>query len=570
MSRLQHRARPQLRSLWLVAAVCIAGAAGCGSEGSAGGPAAGFAQEQASQDAGAVGDTGAGGSASSSGGSSSSSGGSWGGWKPDAGPLDAGKDAYVPKEVEKDDPFGAPEGTDNFVYIPVSGADTVVKVSGTTLKVSLVEVGDKPAVIRAIPNQDGVAVLNAGSADVSVLRSTETSDTVESVPILANCNQLDISPTGGHAVAWYDHGKAQKGDPTGSFQAVSVISLESGKQASVMVSVGFRPRDVQFDIGGNKAFIITNDGISAIELAKAKAGAVAVPIKVSNHPVVNPATVEVHVDPSGVWSVARLPGSVTLSVLNMASKAILDVTLPSQPTDLDLAPDGSGALLVMPATKHVGWVDLPGAATDTLAVKIATIHWLQAGLARITDDGKTAVLYTSVPGVENAATLDLQSGVVKPVKLRKTVDYVVLPAGSRKAILVHKPAAGPSYNDDKVEAFVDDAEGYTVFDLDSGYTKLFVTPNAIGSIATSEKPSKAMMLLADPKGAKHTVDVVELDTFLSQSIVLGSAPEFGRVLSKAGVVAVTQQHPSGRISFIDLQTNKAKTVTGFELNGLVK
>jgi hypothetical protein len=43
-----------------------------------------------------------------------------------------------------------------------------------------------------------------------------------------------------------------------------------------------------------------------------------------------------------------------------------------------------------------------------------------------------------------------------------------------------------------------------------------------------------------------------------------------RVLESAGVAAVTQQHPSGRITFITTQDGTTKTVTGFELNSAVQ
>lgn len=551
---------------------------GCGSDsGSSAGPfeeGGGFGM---SSDAGAS-NRGPGSSSGSSSGGATDGGATdsmskadagWGGY--DGAGIDAGPDAYVPIEHEKIEGFGAPEGSANFVFIPVKGSDTVVKVSGATLKVSLVEVGDKPTVIRAIPGQDAVAVVNAGSDDLSVLRSTETKDEVTSSPILPHCNRLNLDPTGKYGIAWYDHSLATTDDPTGSFQAVSVVRLGDGatKQESFGVSVGFRPRDVQFDNAGSKAFIITSDGVSVIELAKATDGGVAPPVKITNQTVANAALVEVHVTGDANWALARVPGSKLMNVTHLPSKQIVDVLLPSDATDLDLAPDGSGALAVLPATKHVAWIDLPAAATPVLSVKIATVGFLNAGLARISDDSQTAVLYTSVGGVEQAATLDLKTGLVSAVLLRKTVDYVYLPAGTRKAILVHKPADGPGHKD-STEAFVDDSEGYTLFDLDTGFTKLVLTPFALTRIAVSKAPDKAFLLLPDPKGVEHTVEMVALDTFLRTPIPLGSKPLFAATLPTAKVVAVTQEHPSGRISFVDVDTGKAKTVTGYELNGLVK
>jgi len=191
-----------------------------------------------------------------------------------------------------------------------------------------------------------------------------------------------------------------------------------------------------------------------------------------------------------------------------------------------------------------------------------------AGLARLTDDGKTAVLYTSLAGVEEVATLDLATLKVKPVLLRKTVDYVVVPAGTRRAILVHRPASTGAT--DETEQFVDLSHGYTLFDLDTGFTKLVVTPFAPSEIAVSQDPSKAFLLLPDPAGIDHAVQEADLGTFMTRDYNLGSYPQHVRVLESAGVAAITQQHPSGRITFIATQGGTTKTVTGFELNSAVQ
>lgn len=78
------------------------------------------------------------------------------------------------------------------------------------------------------------------------------------------------------------------------------------------------------------------------------------------------------------------------------------------------------------------------------------------------------------------------------------------------------------------------------------------------------------MLLPDPKGLKHALHVASVDTFLSDDVSLGSKPEHIRFLDGAKLMAVTQVHPAGRITFVHVDTGEAKTVTGYELNSLVK
>ena len=494
-----------------------------------------------------------------------------------AGSTDAGSTTKpdLPPEKEKEVDFGAPEGSPNFVFVPVKGADEVVKISGKTLKVTLVEVGDRPTVLKVVPGQDKVVVLNAGSDDVSVLTSTETSDVVRSESVLSHCNALFLDAAGNWAAALYDHNRANPGDPVGSFQAISLVRVGAGQTGSMRISVGFRPLAVHFTADGKQALVVTDDGVSVLILATAADGDVVPAVPVSADPFAKPKEREVQTTPNGRWAVVRQSDLKGLVAVHLPSQQLVQIPLTSEPTDLDLSPDGTLVVAVLRDSAEVALVPLPQTATKTLAAEIISVKPLTAGLARITSDGKTALLYTSVAGIEQVATLDLQTRAVKPVALRKTVDYVYLPEGGRTAVLVHKPAQGPLYDIDKTEAFVDDSHGYTLFDLDSGFTKLVLTPVAPKEIVTSAatpggKPEKAWLLLPDPKGLAHEVQEARLSTLLTTSHALGSRPEFARWLQSAGVLAVTQQHASGRITFIDTQTGVAKTVTGYELNGLVK
>ena len=475
----------------------------------------------------------------------------------------------LPPEKEKNPDFGSPESSPNFVFIPAADADRIVKISGATLKVTLIEVGDKPRVLKVVPGQDAVLAIDSGSDDVALLRSTDTSDDVQFLPVLPHCNALSMDPTGNFAVVWFDLARAGAQDPVGSLQAVSVIQLAKGKEASLTVSIGYRPQAVQFTPDGQKAMVVTADGVSVLTLPTLKDGDLVAAVPVSKNPLDKPLDREVLTTPDGMWAVVRQSEKAGVTFVNLPSHWITEITLDSVPTDLDLVPDGSAALVTLRDSSQVALFKLPATAT-TPTSQIASLGDLTAGLAHITDDGKTAVLYTSVAGIEQAATLDLATMTVQPVLLRKTVDYVFVPPGSRKAILVHKPAAVLGGTTDPAEVFVDNAEGYTLFDLDTGFTKLVLTPVKLTEIATSATPPKAWLLLPDPAGLSHAAEAVDLTSFLTQDFPLGSPPEHVRDLPKAGVVAVTQTHPSGRITFIGEKTGEAKTVTGYELNALVK
>lgn len=537
-------------SVAAVATALLALLAGCGNADSTAGAGSIFGD-----DAGASGGFGGG-----TGGDNGASG------------ADAGSsaDTNLPPETEKEVDFGAPEGSPNFVFVPVPGEDHVVKVSGSTQAVTLVEVGDRPTVIRSVPGQDAVVVINSGSDELAIVRATETKDDVRTVAILPHCNAIAVSPDGLWAIAWYDHARAQPGEPVGSFQAVALVSLGDAAAPARTLSVGFRPRAIDFTADGKRALVVTDDGVCVVEMQAAKDGEIVPPVAIAIDPLAKPAEREVRTTPDGSWAIVRQTGLSGLFAIHLPSKKLLQVPLSSVPTDLDLTPDGKLAIAVLRQSAEIAFVDLPATATPTLPTEVLSIAPLTAGLAHITDDGKAALLYSSVNGVESMASVDLETRKGILVPLRKTVDYVWLAKGAHTAVLVHKPAAGPLYDSDTTEKFVDDSQGYTLLDLDTGYTKLVLTDVAPVGIAASAVPSKAWILLPDPKNVSHKVQAAGLDTLLVTDHALGSRPLFVRPLDAAGVVAVSQQHPSGRMTFLDAKTGQAKTVTGYELNGLIK
>ena len=136
--------------------------------------------------------------------SPSESGSGGGAAKPGDGD-NAGKDTTgggTPIEKEPEADFGAPEGSPNYVYIPAAGTDRIVRVSGASLKVSLIEVSSQPTVLQVIPGVDAAVALHRGADEAAVIRSSEAADQVVLLPVLAHCNALALAPNGLHGVVW--------------------------------------------------------------------------------------------------------------------------------------------------------------------------------------------------------------------------------------------------------------------------------------------------------------------------------------------------------------------------------
>ena len=62
---------------------------------------------------------------------------------------------------------------------------------------------------------------------------------------------------------------------------------------------------------------------------------------------------------------------------------------------------------------------------------------------------------------------------------------------------------------------------------------------------------------------------VNLDTFSVNSFRVSSSPEGIGAIPAAGRVYVNQTHPQGRMTFVDVDSGKQQTVTGYQLNARI-
>ena len=77
------------------------------------------------------------------------------------------------------------------------------------------------------------------------------------------------------------------------------------------------------------------------------------------------------------------------------------------------------------------------------------------------------------------------------------------------------------------------------------------------------------MLLRDDKVAVKKVDLVDLSNFIVAPLLLGSPPEGAGYVDATQKIFVSQEHPTGRITFSG-PDGQVQTVTGYVLNDTVK
>lgn len=507
-------------------------------------------------------------------------------------PAPPGDGGLPPPPPEVEIEFRPPVSSQRYVYVAITEQDELARIDGRTLEVVSRPVGEAPRVVGAIPGSDGAVVLDATNGTATVVRpissppggggSSSGTDTVRVLPTLPNLNRLDIDPSGRFAVIWFDLAKAIADGgigSIGSFQDVTVVRLAPGGEKAVNLTVGFRPREVEFDALGNRAYVVTEDGVSVIELALATTSGPAIvpPIPVAP-PLAPPASLEVDIVPSGDYAAVRRAGSSSLRVVRLgppipgqATGQAWEIPLASPPTDIDLAPDGARVYAVLREAKQLAVVDVPGDALDPAGVQLVDLAAHAVGSLVLSRDGARALLFTNASLDERITLVKLDQpglpAVTWPMK-KAARTAAISPSGST-ALVLHAKAPGDPGGATSVDDFIDKSYGYSLIDLATGFAKLQVTPVDPGPFAFAPDGAKIYVALdgGDAISAPRALQVVQTATGVVTSKQLGSPPSAVGVLPGAGEAFTAQRHPLGRITFVNLGTDAVRTVTGFDLNG---
>ncbi|MCH9687785.1 MAG: hypothetical protein K0V04_40520, partial [Deltaproteobacteria bacterium] len=112
---------------------------------------------------------------------------------------------------------------------------------------------------------------------------------------------------------------------------------------------------------------------------------------------------------------------------------------------------------------------------------------------------------------------------------------------------------------------------YTLLDLTKEFPvkKLQIVEAEPGAVVFTPSGDQAVVLLRDDAADVRRVDLVDLRTFIVDGLGLGSPPEGAGYVDATDKIFVSQEHPTGRITFLDRDGN-VETVTGYRLNDAVK
>lgn len=468
----------------------------------------------------------------------------------------AGADG-LPQEKEIESDYEAPVATGHVVWVANPKSGRVAMVDAATLQVRTVEAGNGPTYLASVPGQtsDTTLVLNVLSEDATLLRAAPDGITTSTFKTARGANSMVFSRDGRFAIAWSDARKAPKAPRTEGFQDLTVIDLV--RNTATVLAVGYRPVTVGFAEGALRAHAVTQDGVAIVDLAEAPR--VIKNVAISNAPTEDPGTRDVFVTKDGQRAFVRRDGSNAITIVGLEADTRVDVTLSGEVTDLDLADTGDRAVAVVRQTAEVAVLPI----ADPASLKSITVTGETIGSVTIAPGGAKALLFTNSTSVERFTILDIGvDSAFRTVRLYSPVLGVFSSPDARHAIVLHDETKAPLGAEARAPG------AFSVVPVGLALPAKIVTTHAPPS-AVAMTNDRGIVAERDDAGKVFGAYLVRMPELMVERYPLASPPIAVGVVEGAKRAFVSQQHPEGRLTFIDLESGIARTLTGFELSSRV-
>jgi len=485
---------------------------------------------------------------------------------PGGGSAAVDPNAPLPPEKELDQSFRAPVATGKLLWSANPESGRVALIDAQTLSVRMTNAGFGPTYLAAVPSKagtDSAIVINVGSHDATWFQATATEIRAVTIATHTGANAWSVSADGKYAIAWTDAAHLDGGTPDSlnGYSELTVIDLTASPPESTRLSVGFRPSQVVFDADSKHAFAVVDEGISVVDLGDHPALSALLTVgsgSLSAH------ARDVNIAPDGSFAVVRVDGSPEVEIIDLSSGSRQVLTLDSNVTDLDLSADGKTATAVLgdATPPEVLSFAVPAPDTDPDQFDRASIPGELVRSVTLAPSDQLALLYANAVPSNHVTLLDTAPGEhhfgFRTVDVQGAVRGIYVAPDSQTAITLQTPPAGSAKKG--------------LFSIVP--TQAVRSPRIVGTdaepteIAFSDADTgKALVTVHDATSAVRGVYVIGLANLEQNFVALASEPLPGATgivpLAKRGFVA--QKHPEGRITFIDLDTGAAQTLSGFEI-----
>lgn len=471
---------------------------------------------------------------------------------------EASPDVLSP-EQELESSYEAPVATGRYVWVANPTSGQVAYVDAVTLQVRTAPAGHGPTFMAAIPGaQDAAIVINRLSNDATILRADAQGQiTTSFVPVTAATNSWTVSPSGAYAIAWTNTQTHPNTDPLQGFQDVTVVRLSPDGDRSTHLSVGYRPVAVSFAHDETEAYAVTQDGVSVIDLTNEPRATRLVPL--SSNPLEDPGSRDVSITPDGSLAFVRRDGQASISVVSLRTGDLTTVTLPGACTDLDLSSDGAHAVAAMREAGMVAVMSVPEIVEAPESFITLPVGNTVVGSVVVASEAPIALLYTNATTQERISVLDFGANEpqISTLRLHGPVLSAFASSDGSRALVIHQPMAN--------------ARGaFSVMSLHPAMpAKIVATKAAVHALTFTPSGDSVVVTERDDSTDVFGCYLIRTDTQQVDRYALTSPPIGVGLVPVSNRAFVAQQHPEGRITFIDFETGLARTLTGFELGARV-
>lgn len=488
----------------------------------------------------------------------------------------------VPPEQELEGSFQAPVVSGRLVFSANPSSNRVAQIDVETLAVRVLDAGHAPTYLAPLPTgatEGGALVLNTRSRDASLfLLSNEEAGETRSlrVPVHEGANSWAIGASGRFAIAW----TASGGSGSDGHQDITII--EPSERPDVMqLGVGYRPTAIHISEDETRAVVVSNPGLTVIELGEAATSGV---LREYPLPMVDGAR-DVSVTPDGRLALVRLPGQGSLLILDLETGEEIAIPLPGELSDLDLSRDGTLAVgVIRPDGRDDGEASMGGAdnlgsagaasqdAQKSLVLTFPLERILSnpsqfdvvevedfVGNVSLTEDQRSILAFTNALANPRVWIIDAETRSQRAVDLRAPVKSVLPSPDGRHAVAVLSPPSGSA------------SRGAVAFlPIDRPLPpRIEGTSSLVFHVVFSPEGDRALITTRGDSSTKSVALVAGFPTLSVQSFELPSLALAAFIVGPLEKGIVSQAHPEGRITFIDLPRGEVVTLTGYELGSKV-
>jgi DNA-binding beta-propeller fold protein YncE len=267
---------------------------------------------------------------------------------------------------------------------------------------------------------------------------------------------------------------------------------------------------------------------------------------------------DVAITPDGSLALVRNENVANVTIVSLTDDTVVELVLPATATDLDLSVDGSRAVAVLRETGQIALLPLPDVVSDPSAMAIVDVPGAKVGSVALAPGSTQGFFYTNAEPSSVLTVLDTSAPAPTPqqLSLHAAIDAVFPTPGAAHAVVLHDSVNGSSSY----------AAAVSLVPVTSQLpSKIVGLEQRVAALAISPAGNRALVATGDELSSSFELVLAKLPSLAVTRHALASRPIAAGVVAGANRGFVVQEHPDGRITFVDLDDGEMRTLTGFEL-----